>query len=227
MTVYEMSARQRRDNAYREGSSSAGLRASTQQPRPDIWLDCDGPLANILTPTLGLINQLTGRDLTPEQVSDWDLFACLGLNESVERALRAFWQAPGFCYGLAPTVGAKTAVAELQGFCNVRVATTLQPSAPTWAYDRLRWLAREFKIQSVDVVFIENKSQLIGDMLVDDKIEHVHKANMPSFLFDMPYNRHVPGGESTVERVMNWADVVKKARSIARTMRSAEIEENR
>lgn len=215
-------ARQRLNAAYREGTSTAGLRTATPTPtKPLVWLDCDGPLANILEPTLALINELTGRKLTVQDVTDWDLFACLELDDSTEKAVRALWQAPGFCNSLLPAAGAKTAVAELLTFCDVRVATTLQSSAPTWAYDRLRWLAREFKIPATSVVFTTDKSVLIGDVFVDDKIEHVQAAEMPAFLFDMPYNRRVPRGAS-IERVENWAAFVKKVRGIARSMQAKE-----
>lgn len=191
--------------------------SGTAPPRPVVWLDCDGPLADIMTPTLEVINDWDRRpqgatDFTVADVTDWDLFGCLKVSDTTEKLVRGVWQAPGFCLGLQPTPGAKVAVTELHTFADVRVVTTLQASAPTWAYDRLRWLAREFKIHHSKVVFTEDKSVLTGDLFVDDKAEHVRAADMPALLWDRPWNRSARDLDDV--RVAAWTDIVRRARKL-------------
>lgn len=182
-----------------------------EQQRMLVWIDCDGPLADILQPTLRVVN--THREakdlplLRKADVTDWDLFTCLNLSLIEELAVDQLWGEKGFCTRLPVVQGAKEALEELQTFCDVRIATTLHPDSPTWARDRLDWLREHFSIEPEKVVFLQDKSVLQGDLLIDDKPAHIEAANIPALLYKMPYS---PQGK----KAHTWPELVDIVRRL-------------
>jgi 5'(3')-deoxyribonucleotidase len=65
-------------------------------------------------------------------------------------------------------------------------------SNETWEYDRRKWLERNFDIKPSDFISATDKFHVAGDVLVDDKPEHVNKWSSThdscGVLFGHPYN---------------------------------------
>lgn len=175
--------------------------------RPRVLVDVDGVLADFVSGYLGIVEAVTGRDFKPENVTQFDIGASLGLTPE-ESALcgRALSKAPGFCEALEVYPGAQDGIAALQKIADVYIVTSPWNSCPTWTYERERWLKRHFDIPSSRVIHTSAKHVCRGDFLVDDKVSAVRSWHQEhprgvGVVWDTPHNQL----ESFPARTRNWS----------------------
>jgi hypothetical protein len=140
-----------------------------------LLLDVDGPLTAGFTARACLELRRCGVEAWPDDVTDWDIFACFGVKGTdVEKTCYARMSAPGYCYDFAPNAGA-VAFCEWARQRNHDVYAVTAPlgSSPTWAYDRERWLKDDLRFAGNRVVHAADKAVVGGDMFVDDKPSNV------------------------------------------------------
>lgn len=177
-----------------------------------VLLDCDGVLADFITPALGIVRDLCDRELVHDDVVDYDL------GQLVPEHLRAeFWRRTaelGFCLSLRPYEGALQAFGELQAAGHtVEIVTAPMRGSATWASERREWLNWYFGIPAKRVHSTHDKADVPGDLFLDDNPTHVRvwKAANPhgvALVWQRLYNIAEPvrGGER-LHYARHWPDV--------------------
>jgi len=157
-----------------------------------VLVDCDGVLADFVGAVLGSYNDRAGTAHAPEDVTQWDIPASLG----VPAAELYAEVAEGFCSRIRPYPGAREALDRMREVADVVCLTAGWDAVPTWDYERREWLVREMGFLRYDVVFAsgERKSGYAGDLFFDDKYSSVvsWRAANPcgkGVLYRQPWNR--------------------------------------
>ncbi len=163
--------------------------------KPRVLLDIDGCVADFITPVVRLVNDRMGTHFTVDDVTDFDLYAALGVPEDVQESVNAAIASPGFCASLEPYPDAIAGVAALRGLAEVRVVTSPWDSE-TWMRERERWVARYLGIPRKHVIHSYDKIVCAGATLIDDRAdtvaawdnEHHDQESMGAVLFTRPWN---------------------------------------
>jgi len=188
--------------------------------RPRILLDVDGVLADYLAAVLPLVLAVTGRRYAHADVVQWDFAKALGLSDDETERVHALTREPGFCAGIPVLPGAPEGVRALRGHADVYF-TTSPTHGLHWYYERTEWLVRHFDASVEHVLHVKHKEVVAGDVIVDDKPEHVvewyrHHPGGHAVLWDQLYNRgwHMPGGHLT--RGTDWNHVLGRVGEVER-----------
>jgi 5'(3')-deoxyribonucleotidase len=183
----------------------------------NILLDCDGLLADFTGAVVALVNRRTGRTYTAEDVTQWDMLAALGEQHLAAELHREICQ-PGFCSKLQPFRGALAALNTLRHIGHVTIVTAPYVGSVYWMGERLDWLRQHMGVRpsARDVIFAARKEQILGDVLIDDRVENVcdfARSGRPAILWDRPYNRaaELP---TDVSRALTWEDVYVRVRRL-------------
>lgn len=143
--------------------------------KPVVILDCDGVLSDFATPALEVVRELGG---VAPAASALKSFAIENLLEDPET--RAEWwrrvTAPGFCAALDRYPGALAAVTRLRQFATV-LCVTSPMYAPTWAYERVRWL-QDMGFRTDEMFSGSGKQHIRGNFFADDRPEAVEAWNV-------------------------------------------------
>lgn len=131
-----------------------------------ILVDCDGVLADLVTPYLAMLEEDHGIAATLEDVTD-DFSKCV----ATPKQNRAIWariaSTPGFAQTLPEMPEAMAGLAHLRSWADRVVCVTSPQITGSWMTDRYAWLtARGFDKR--DIVLASDKSLVEGDALVDD-----------------------------------------------------------
>lgn len=137
----------------------------------EILVDVDEVLGDFQTPVMDLIQKVTGRSMTRENVGQWDIFEVLSDDERA--AVFDLIRRPGFAYEMKPAKGAQEFVREAEKLGKVYVVTSPFHS-PTWVDDRYRWLKEHFGLTNKHVVHTHAKYLVNGRVLLDDKPDHIN-----------------------------------------------------
>lgn len=153
-----------------------------------ILIDVDGVVADFTGDLLRAVDS----DLTPDDITSWDIFDLLG--DGAERA-RDICRQDDFWRGLSVLPGAYEAVEKLQRDNEIFWVTSPWWSCRTWEHARREWLRRHFGTKPNNVITTSAKHMVCGDVFIDDKPQHVERwaARHPgvAWLYDQPYNRDV------------------------------------
>lgn len=172
-----------------------------------IYLDQDGVLADTQTEILKRYNQEYGLNFTLDDIYCWDL------NKIQKKGtdMTKYFKAEGFFNSLEPIEGAKEIVkllAEIIGD-EVIIATV---SPKEGEKDKRIWLKNHFPfISRENILMVDDKSHLIGDILVDDGLHNLENS-MCEFpiVFDQPWNRST----DKYIRVYDWLDLYEVIQQI-------------
>ena len=180
-----------------------------------VLVDCDGVLADFLTAALHVINESERTCFKHEQVTAFDICESLGVPHCWD-TLRAACASPGFVLGLEQMPEAAWHIELLRDLADVFVVTSPM-SVPNWAYERGLWLERHFNFKKPSVVQTEAKHVILGDVLIDDKIENVeswaeHHPNGLGIIFQAGYNKTYSSTLKNVVRASGWPETVKQVR---------------
>ena len=180
-----------------------------------ILLDCDGVLADFLTPAMRHLNFFSGHHYEPEDLHDWDVFSVYP--RTCEERFYAACGVPGFCGGLDVIEGSRDFVEGLCYLGEVYVVTSPMPNHPTWAFEREQWLRDHFGLPANRVIHTSAKHVCLGDVLIDDRPENVRRWQEAhptgvGLLWDAPYNRR----DTRLQRVRGAEDALSHIRGIRR-----------
>lgn len=161
--------------------------------KPIVLLDVDEVLADFVGRVLELVRRITGRNVTREEITCWDIAVALKLTpeEAAEKA--RLIKEPGFCAGLEPLPGAIDGVREIREYADVRAVTSPFKSK-TWASEREEWLCEHFGFRREQIVQTPGKDIVFGDVLIDDKLETCQNwqarwRESTAILFSCPWNQ--------------------------------------
>ncbi len=173
-----------------------------------VLLDVDGVLCDFVS---GVMRSVATCSDERADLSEWDFLDKLGPH--ARRAYLADSAKPGFCYGLDPLPGAVEGVQQLLADGHDLVAVTAPLlHCPTWEGERRAWLWKHFGIAAREVVFTSRKDLVHGDVLVDDKPEHVKdwsaRWGKCGVLWAQPYNKkHASRAGASIIRTADWQHV--------------------
>ena len=164
------------------------------QSKPILMIDVDGVLADFVSPIVKHANWLTAEELTPDQITQWDIQAMYP--ELPADDLYAPCMKKGFCEGLEEYRGAGDALQELRQHFTVVACTTPFWRSPYWHYERTQWLMRR-GFQSNQIIFTADKGLVRGAALIDDKVDNVldwERSNRPGLpiLWKQPWSGTLP-----------------------------------
>jgi 5'(3')-deoxyribonucleotidase len=173
----------------------------------NIWVDCDGVMADFVGLYLSILNYHTGRDHVHEHVTCFDFASCVASTDEDERVWRHIDAHPGLVRGLEFIAGAKEALDELRKLGTVRCLTSPH-LGPTWMPERARWL-QAAGFTKKQIVFCSDKALVPGDVFIEDNKDtcEAWQAAHPgglAILFDAPHNQ----GPTTCIRALGWASVL-------------------
>jgi len=174
-----------------------------------VLVDVDGTVADLNAEWLRLYNEEWGDDLTPEELTDWDVTKFV-LPE-VGTRIYGYLDRPYLYNGIRPFPGAAEGVQVLRDMGHrVVFASAGTPAAPY----KLQWL-RDHGFNpgtnSEDFVAIYDKALLKGDLLIDDRYWNIWTfGDLRSILFNAPHNR----SEYWHRRALDWSHVVNLVRTV-------------
>ena len=171
----------------------------------EILLDVDGVVADFS----GYLLRSVYSELTADDVICWDIMSLMTEEQRVMAIARL--KSADWWLNQPVMLGAKEAVETLrEDGHNIHWVTSPWYSCARWEWARRLWLDRHFGAKPQDITSTYRKDLICGDVLVDDKFEHVHgwcrRQERPGILFDAPYNRDMDTGEYIV-RSKGWGRV--------------------
>jgi 5'(3')-deoxyribonucleotidase len=197
--------------------------------RPVILLDCDGVLADLVTPLVEEANKLPATSrrvrneldptfpdisefapITPDDVTDYDIAKAFpGLTPA---QVYAPLYRQGFCRSLKPYPGAVEAVRRLQELGEV-YCVTKPTKSPYWMAEREEWLQVVCGIPADHVIFCHDKGMVRGNILVDDNPEFLDAwvadggdgEEEHAFLWSRSYNQEA----HWLCRVASWEPIIE------------------
>jgi 5'(3')-deoxyribonucleotidase len=165
-----------------------------------ILVDVDGVLADIHTPWLGMYNADWHDHLRLCDITRWEMHELV--KPECGKKIYDYLARPDFYRRASVIPCALEGVKELRRFGEVVFVTS------GFFETKLEWLSRNGFIGadwrfSKDVVMCQDKSMVIGDVLVDDR--PVNLKGFTGILFDQPWNR----SELVYLRAYSWGNVLE------------------
>jgi 5'(3')-deoxyribonucleotidase len=173
-----------------------------------IYLDMDGVLADLTSGWIPYLNEMSGKNLTVNEVDMWGIEKVYDIPFSEAR--KPLHQ-PGFWEGLPAYPGVSEFVETLDNMGHeVYIATSPFPSS-VCAWGKKMWVKEHLPFLAPSrVILIHDKHLLRGDMLVDDKPENLVAFQGHRMLFNQPWNQTLNTGimESWFTRVTTYSDIL-------------------
>lgn len=154
---------------------------------PVLLLDVDGPLTDgYVTTSCDILRDLGVAEAYPDAVTTWDPCDSFKIDAGTRDRYACAIRQPGVAAGMNPRPGAADFLSWARAKFRV-AALTSALDAPTWAYERERWLIERLGFVKGDVVSAHDKT-LVPGLLVDDKPSHVRPRDS-ALLWDTSYNK--------------------------------------
>ena len=174
-------------------------------------VDVDDVLANLRPRVLQIVNEVSGKEYTPDDFTGWDYFSVLDEYQK-NRAFQRM-QVRGFCRSLEVLPGAKEAICELQSL--VQVLAVTWPFHVEWFDERYEWLEQEVGIPKKDVILTSSKYAVAGKWFLDDNLDNVLSWSygnpcMNAMLWNTRATRDL-GYERL--REYSWDDIIAKVKA--------------
>lgn len=153
-----------------------------------INLDVDGVLCDFVGGALRVMKGM-GYNFEHQDVQEWAIENLLPEEQRPEFLRRCTLK--GFCAGLALFPQARDFVFDLLSYGHsVTFLTSPWEGSDHWIPERRAWLFEHFG--SLPVSFAQGKAGYTGDLLIDDRTDHVkawRRTGRAALLVDQPYNR--------------------------------------
>lgn len=176
-----------------------------------IGIDLDSVLSDLLPYWLNFYNNDFNDNLKVENITAWETDKFV--KSECGKKIFDYILQPNFFLNVPVLQGSQDAVKWLSTFDNVElyVVTAYHPYV---CKDKADWLAKYFpEINQKNIIFINDKSLVDVDYLIDDSPTNCIGFKGKYLLFDYPYNQNVH--ESLYEmRVSNWSDVMQYFKGI-------------
>lgn len=161
-----------------------------------ILLDADGVFVNFVKGYLDIIERVTGKRFTEDQITEFDIGKALGLSEADMRDVYNSIQT-GFCKRLEPLPGAIEAIQRIMLNHNVYVVTSPWTGVDTWDSERRTWIKVHLGLDKSRVLSGSAKHLVRGDFFIDDKAENCvdwqdANPNGTAVMWRSPWNQNHP-----------------------------------
>jgi 5'-nucleotidase len=145
--------------------------------RPDIAIDLDDVLNDLVPAWIRYYNRVYGDDLQPEQVTDWHIsgFAKLCTHDQFHDILTD----PAFYPTVPVATGAIEALDILSKVANCYIVSAYAPKTKVLGPKSDWILANLPRIYIADVVFMNDKSRFKADYLIDDNPKNLQGEQRP------------------------------------------------
>jgi 5'-nucleotidase len=164
-----------------------------------IAIDLDTTLNTLNTDWLKLYNEDFNDNLTNECITDWNIAKFT--KPECGKLIYDYLKIPGFFRNLGVQPHAQEVTEWMAKEFDLCIATAYVPEA---CMDKCRWVDEHFPhIGSGKVIFINDKSKLNADYLIDDGGHNIEAFKGIGMVFDQPYNRYL---ENKL-RVTDWRDI--------------------
>jgi 5'(3')-deoxyribonucleotidase len=172
-----------------------------------ILCDVDGVHAKWIEKVLRHCNERFNKNLSVNEIKK-DIREYFPWDEDCEKLV----QSHGFVSDLELMQDSHWAVEELRNMGeNLIFVTSPYANAPTWAYDRTKWLERHFSISRDEIVFCHDKRYVDGKTLIDDLPRNIHDwneyNNKSAILFGQPWNE--THEYKNLNRITGWRSVIE------------------
>lgn len=155
-----------------------------------ILIDVDGVLANCAKQVL----LFSGSTIEEKDVVNFGIIEALSKKE--QELLMKGMEGSIFWHTLEPIEGAIENIKYLKKKNHkLVIVTTPWSSCPVWESVRRKWLKKIFgKNTFEDIIFVNKKQFVKGDLFIDDKVENIDNwlnehHFKHAFIYDYPYNR--------------------------------------
>lgn len=171
-----------------------------------ILIDCDDVINNLCETWCGWLNQKYGTKIYYDEITEWNMLNVFsGLTpEQIYAPLSTakFWDT------VEPRQDAQMSVKLLQSqghevyICTASYYDTLKAK-----YEH--FIRKQFWfIDWNHIIITQNKSMIIGDVLIDDKPSNLENFNGKRILYTAPHNQSYLAFKNDVLRCDNWQDVM-------------------
>lgn len=180
-----------------------------------ILLDVDGVLADTTASVIEMFRELTGIEISREQVDDMPLIRTISKfsdePEIIKSKLDSMLGLEGLCSSIPPLSQAQEAVEKLMSDpkIQVRIVTAQFTPGKTWTYERQNWLKKHFGIQDEKIYFAKEKHIIHGNIFIDDAPNNVrewkdYNSKEIGLLMNQPHNKKYQNHFANDETLQNW-----------------------
>jgi 5'(3')-deoxyribonucleotidase len=180
-----------------------------------IAVDVDDVVCDLIRVWLEMYNLAFKDVLVPEEITEWDITQFV--KPEAKDVMYKFLDRPDLYLKAQPFPGALKFVAELRELGRVVFVTSTNVEQNG---NKLRWLHRHgFLLRDKyerDYVEAADKSLILCDFLIDDKIENCRSAWSYGLLLTRPHNRKylIPQDDNVI-RCNNYDHVIEKIRLVS------------
>jgi len=148
---------------------------------PRILVDCDGVLADFVTPCLEKVFELTGKRFHHDDVKEWEVPIAVGLTPEQSAAVYKAMEVKGLCRNAQAYPGARAALNRMRERGYQVIAVTKPFGGEHWVHERDAWLIAEMGFKKHEIQHARMKEAVVGDVLIEDSGENLRKwtAAMP------------------------------------------------
>ncbi len=177
--------------------------------KPLVALDCDGILSHFTATTVDIIYEVTGKRFHWREVTQWNPWLQFGLSPEETQAVFEFIATPGVCESMEVLPGAQEGYDQLVKVADIVVVTSPWLSAPSWTFERMKWLSTHFGIGPEKLIHTSAKEYVSADFFVDDNANNVRRWNERNagigLLWTQPYNATI----GDLPRLNGWEELVQ------------------
>jgi 5'(3')-deoxyribonucleotidase len=197
--------------------------------RLKVLVDVDCVLSDFVADCVKLIAPETTKQQYRSLVTDvWQIASELNLPESYNqyinvqlRELITRDDKLGFAATMTVADGSREFIQKLSDLSEVLIVTSPLYENTSWCSDRVFWLKQHFNISQNKIIFTKNKSNIKGDILIDDDLRHVLPwaeenpcKNAVLWSGCIP-NRTVDNLPHNVHHYVDWDDVLNLIKTLS------------
>jgi len=172
--------------------------------RKKIGIDLDTTLNNLNDEWLDRYNLDYNDNL--KQWDCWNVADCV--KPECGKKIFNYLKEPNFFFKLSIRKNAVEVIDFLMEYFDIYIVTAYLPET---CLDKVNWVKKFIpKINSENIIFINNKSLLDLDFLIDDGPHNIQTFNplKTAIIYDMPYNHFLDyDAFQTWDRVSNWNEI--------------------
>lgn len=172
--------------------------------RKKIGIDLDSTTNNLNEIWVKRYNKDYNDNLTQKNIIKWEIDEIV--KPECGKKIFNYLHEPNFFYNLNIKNGAKETIEFLSKNHDLYIVTAYSSDT---CLDKTNWIKKhDLRINEKNVIFINDKSLLDLDYLIDDGPHNFTNFKGIGLVFDMPYNKHIKSTDK-LKRVRNWTEVRK------------------
>lgn len=185
-----------------------------------VCVDIDSVLNDLMPKSLALYNKRTGKNITMDQLTAYNLYECL--NEEDSAGIIRLFEEEELWNSLMPLKGSQSGLQKLCNKHDVYLATATHEINFKWKCD---WIKKYFSFFDTNkIIRIKNKALLRCDIMVDDHLSNlINNIGCERVVLSYPWNISLQKDYTySIYRCENWSDIVNTINEIERKMEEDE-----